>query len=139
MSVEIEDLGENKKAGGGGGGKKAAKPAQVFVQATSTVNSMSATKTGKSLQFWHGQRGVRKKTPAVNEVFPGVYTDGEEPIMLWDGVNLFKHYAAKPDDIEQGLQKCEWARCSWRKLCRAVTFEDERLMWVASQVLRVRF
>ena len=107
MSVEIEDLGEVKKAGGGGGGKKAAKAAQVFVQATSTVNSMSATKTGKSLQFWHGQRGVRKKTPAVNGVFPGVYTDGEEPIMLWDGVNLFKHYSAKPDDMEQGLQKCE--------------------------------
>ena len=27
--------------------------------------------------------------------------------MLWDGVNLFQHYATKPDDIEQGLQKCE--------------------------------
>ena len=82
MSVEIEDLGENKKAGGGGGGKKAAKPAQVFVQATSTVNSMSATKTGKSLQFWHGQRGVRKKTPAVNGVLPSVYTKGAEVIQL---------------------------------------------------------
>ena len=68
---------------------------------------MSAVKTGKSLQFWHGQRGVRKKTPAVNGVFPGVYTDGEELIQLWDGVNLFKYHSEKPDDMEQGLMQCE--------------------------------
>ena len=106
MSVEIEEVGEGKKAGGGGGGKKAAKPAQVFVQATSTVHIMPATKTGKSLQFWHGQRSARKKTPAVNGVFPGVYTEGEEVIQLWDGVDLFKYYSVKPDNLDEGLQKC---------------------------------
>ena len=82
MPDEIVEVGGGGKAGGGGGGKKAAKPAQVFVQATSTVNTMSAVKTGKSLKFWHGQRGVRKKTLAVNGVFLGVYTDGEELIQL---------------------------------------------------------
>ena len=26
--------------------------------------------------------------------------------MLWDGVNLFKHYADKPEGLDDGLQKC---------------------------------
>ena len=78
MPDEIEELSGDEMGGGGGGGREAKDEVQVFWQATSLAEHLPKCNTGGTLQFFHGQRSVRKGTPDVNGVFPGTYTDGEE-------------------------------------------------------------
>ena len=40
-------------------------------------------------------------------MLPGTYTDGLVVDQHWDGVNLFKHYPTKFDDMDERLQMCE--------------------------------
>ena len=107
MPDEIEELSGDEMGGGGGGGREAKDEARVFWQATSLADHLPKFNTGGTLQFFHGQRSVRKGTPDVNGVFPGTYTDGEEVIQRWDGVNMFKYYKARPVQMDKRLQQCD--------------------------------
>ena len=65
MPDEIEELSGDEMGGGGGGGREAKDDVQVFWQATSLADHLPKFNTGGTLQFFHGQRSVRKNTPDV--------------------------------------------------------------------------
>ena len=119
-------VNRSPKAGGGGGGAagglralaKAAKDTKVFVPATSLAKELPAVTTGKVVQFTHGQRSERKATPYVHGVVPGSYIQPTDivdvesaTLLMWDGVNIFKHFGAQPNVAEELTQMC----CSKRE------------------------